>query len=439
MQVKIFVGIIIILSLILLWFIYVGNNADYLLNLNKDLHSFKKRYKYFKSPNDLYVDTIGYNLDDDAQLALRKANKREIKYKKQERDKTLNDHKTAADNSFIIAEVNRFNILPNIETLDENNIEIQNVILNHYNRAVQRLRFADTGNNEAPPAEFIINRAEDYWNEIDRNDIPRPRFNNIRDKVRRNKTRNIRQKTDKARNQKTYYNKKQIHNDPQNVHESQATFDLMNKYKNIVHLNNDNSEPYTLTDIAKFMENYKFRNSDHRARALTAFNFIKAGNEISKLNTTEDRILLHVWKRIHDPENNSRKSDLLTSLMDNLTDCVEIKNNVHKEVCAGGRTARVLNSLILLDVDENVSAPIKTAEILKNEIFTKTHKLIMDELKNTDEETRRGYNGEGEYTDKVAAFENHLRAEIEKNIRTTYTNIEGRILDNLIKDAQAGV
>jgi len=169
------------------------------------------------------------------------------------------------------------------------------------------------------------------------------------------------------------------------------------------------------------------------------------GNWITNLNARENEILSDIWKRTSSTSNVDNRDNMRAALVDSLADCVEKGyNGAEYQVCASGRTGRVLSSMTLLDSDEAISQPIKTGEILRNEVFAKSYKIIQDSLKETDPETARGYNGELEVPApdvdyKVNAFEKYLKDKISDTLKDEYRHVDPHILDNLIKDAQAGV
>ncbi len=261
--------------------------------------------------------------------------------------------------------------------------------------------------------------------------------------------------TNKQLTQDNYFGEQEIRNDPQNVHETQVNNDMLRIYQNVAHrndqdpefmnVNNQNPGANSISEIREYAKTYKFADPKHRDRALKTINKMAEGNWITNLHARESDILDNVWKRSKSADNRANQAELRAALMDSLADCVESGyNGQDYQVCASGRTARVLNSLTLLDTDEKISAPVRTAEILRNEVFTKSHKIIQDALKETDDETARAYNGaletpapDVEY--KVKAFEAHVKERINNTLRDEYHDVDQKVLTNLITDAQAGV
>jgi hypothetical protein len=113
------------------------------------------------------------------------------------------------------------------------------------------------------------------------------------------------------------------------------------------------------------------------------------------------------------------------------------------EVCTTGRCGRMINSLTLLDQDPEVARPMKTREILRNEVFMKSHQIIQARLAQTPQEIAAVYQGSAPETEEnrvaVRGLVENLKKEIDETIREDHSNVEPRILDDLIRDAQAGV
>jgi len=206
------------------------------------------------------------------------------------------------------------------------------------------------------------------------------------------------------------------------------------------------ANPPTIDEIREYAKRHKFSDPQKRKRAIKTINKMAEGNWITKLNARENEILVNVWKRTTSPENENNKDNLRGAVMDSLSDCVE---NGYKgqenQVCGSGRKGSILSSITLLDADDNISEPIKTAEVLRNEVFAKSYQIMQDALKETDVETARAYNGVLEapapdVEQRVTEFEADSKTRIENNLRTEYSDkVDDKILTNLISDAQAGV
>src|SRR6185437_5583384 len=313
---------------------------------------------------NLYEKTVGYENDDTAKLAMKKALKKEEMYNKQENEGLLSKKQAgkAAANSFMIADLYRFNN-SDVDEKDKKKSKLNAAA--YYNRTLNRiirnpvaiienqtsLRIKDkpkkTRINELPP-EFMINRAEDFYedyiNQLIQNGEENdeittfvPDFHRIRDVVREARVKvaeggKSSKPKPKTESLKTYYAEKDITNDPQNVHDSQVNNDTKTIYDMIVEKNNKDVETggveqsESLEDVRQEMIKYKFPSEEHRDRALLIFSKFNEGNEHSNLETTEDQILLNVWNRINSPENKEKKEDLKSALFDSMADSMDVDN-----------------------------------------------------------------------------------------------------------------
>ena len=474
-----FYVLVILIAIIIVYFVTHWYNhgslpdAPFQNSIERMRDSLNQTYDdYFTSAHDMYEKTIGHVNDEAAQMAFKKAEKKEKMYSRNEKLGTLSDRNlpAATATSFMLADLYRFNIGPND---DDPAAAMQNAA-QQYGTALNRiarnpLAVVETTDPHVPPAEFMIDRAEDFYEDyiahmtLDPN-VQIPDMNGLRTAVRnarvgaaeRRQPKQRRRKgvTPKMEKQDAYFEERDIRNDPQNVHESQVNNDLARIYHQILQRNetenilfqDEMNNPRALAEIRNYMTKRKWSDDKQRQRAFRTLDKIAEGNWITNLNARESEVLSEVWRRMNSPQNEDNRDGLHDSLMDSLADCVEPGyNGQDYQVCASGRMGRVLGSLTLLDTDANISEPIKTAEILRNEIFAKSYQIIQDSLKATDAETARAYNGvlEAPAPDvdaKLAEFESGLKTRIDTELRNEYENkVEKRVLDNLIADAQAGV
>lgn len=505
-----FFGLVILGAIILVYFIsYWWNNgelpeAPFKESMTRMKNSVSSTYdSYFTSAADMYEKTVGYINDDAAKMALDKSLQKDKMYTRNEKLGNLSDKTTAdaAATSFMIADLYRFNIAPNANVEDAINAEATAAA--QYAAAMRRVAMNPIGavntlDMHMPPAEFMIDRAEDFYedfiarqtlqNDINgdtnednmailqqrfnlpnlvqlRNDVRQARLavanigaNNgtapRRPIVRRRKTKNGHNPTPRELTRDLYFEEREIRNDPQNVHESQVNNDMMRVYRNILAKNDRDdgivggtvNHAANIAELRQYANNYKYTDPKQKERVMKTINKMAEGNYITSLNAKENEILSNVWKRTNSLDNEANRENLRTALITGLADCVEAGyNGTEYQVCASGRTGRVLGSMTLLDADENISEPIKTAEVLRNEVFAKSYKIIQDALKETDDETARGYNGalESPAPDvdmRVKQFEDTLRNRIAFTLRAEYEGkVDSHVLENLVKDAQAGV
>jgi hypothetical protein len=114
------------------------------------------------------------------------------------------------------------------------------------------------------------------------------------------------------------------------------------------------------------------------------------------------------------------------------------------KVCATGRVSRVLDSLTKMDASEQIAAPVKTTEILRNEIFDKSSHILQEQLKLVPKDVAEAYNSSAadpttEMQVQLDQFRTTTKNKIAETIRNDYAGIPITGLDSIIKDAQAGV
>ena len=491
-----FIGLLAALAIIVIYFLtYWHANGEFpgapFSNSVTDMReSIGRTYDdYFSTAETMYEKTIGHINDEAAEMAIRKAEKKERMHAKNEENGRLSNKNApdAANNAFILADMMRFNVAPNSDNADET-LEAERRAATLYNHAVTRLAQNPLGvieeerdNPHRVPAELIIMRAEDFYDDMIARETHDPdalnrinleNLNQAREAVRNAniqaaENRVQRQITPKRRKrpkkkgvkatvkqqaQDQYFEERDVRNDPQNVHEHQVNNDMVRIYRRILARNGVQDDILghgapqpSINEIKNYAKTHKFDDKQRR-RAQQTISKMAEGNWISNLKARENEILLNVWKRANSPDNEGRHDELKNAVMDSLADCVEDGyNGTDYQVCASGRTARVLSSLVLLDQDDSIAAPVKTAEILRNEVFSKAHQIIQNALKDTDTETAQAYNGVLEspapdVAQKVDTFETNVKKRISDELKQDYADtVDAKTLNNLISDAQAGV
>lgn len=425
--------------------------------------------EYFAGPESLYHKTVGHVNNDTTKMAVTKARKKEKMNKRNEKfadisDKNMNE---ATTNAFILGDLLRFNVAPNTENREDIRQEAANAYQNVLNRVTRNPDAVIAGHHDNLPApEYMVDRIEDFYENYIAQavfDFDTNRFDQARDNLRHARVRAATQPrlvgvrkikkrvksnaSDKQKHQDAYFEERAVGNDPQNVHESEITNQMRNIYKLVAQENKKLNDTHNIKQIKQAVKGHEFETPEKRKRALKALNIIQGGHWVSSLNDREDKVLLNVWTRIHDPRNKENKDSLKTALMDSLAECVAPDYyGVDQSVCTMGRTERVINSLTLLDSDEDISKPVKTKEIMRNEVFTKSYKIIQDELKKMPTEVVRAYNGvtspdeQGpDLQESVKTFEQMLKDKIADDVVNTYPSAKQDTIEQLIKDAQAGV
>ena len=157
------------------------------------------------------------------------------------------------------------------------------------------------------------------------------------------------------------------------------------------------------------------------------------------MDSYEDVLLSNIWSRINSPDNKRQKDNLKEALVDALVNGFDKNTNgKYVQVCAQGRCNRVLGSMTLLDNDKTISEPIKTEDILRNEIFGKCSKITQNILNNADKDVVAAYNG-GEKNKDVDELENKMKSDIIKMINSDYRHINTQTLQHISDDAMAGI
>lgn len=305
-----------------------------------------------------------------------------------------------AQNAFIIGDLLEFNY------------DNHAVALMYYQDAVNRIM----DEPEDYHADHILDRVEDVVREID--------VRSARDVVRNSRA--------KLKNTKKNTPIVDVKPDPQNVHDSHVNNDLRKIYHEIVQHNMlDNTPAATREELIEYLKDNLPKDKSDRART-TLRTMMKAGVN-SAIGTHENMVIDEVWKRINSRENEAQRNELRESLADALVDST---NESNYTVCSGGRCARILSSLTLLDSDNTISTPVKTREILRSEIMSKAHKILEKAI-----ETEPGGADyvAGEDTGEVNKFEDSVKKQITEAIVADYPDEDTKNLADLISDAHAGI
>lgn len=362
--------ILIILIIALIWFYSRQHKYN---NNNEE--------KYESRADKEYNEVFGYEDTPESRIALRVA---------LEQEETPNP---PAQNAFIIGDLLEFNY------------DQHDVALMYYQDAIDRIveRPAD------PHAHHIIDRIADIVPQIDIAPA-------------KTKTREFAKKFKEMEDDKPVIN---IKSDPQNVHDSQVNIELKNIYHNLVEKNSFDDINADTKSLEKFIGELP---PNKRKRALKTYEYMHGHN--SAVGAQEEMVLLEVWKRVNSNQNKSRQKELKEAFADALVDSTDDNGYT---VCSGGRCARILSSLTLLDTDKKIAEPIKSKEILRSEIMSKAHK-ILNEAIDTHPQGADYVAG-----DDAPKFESDVKKIIAKTIKDDYAGKEIKDLDELIADAQAGV
>lgn len=454
------IAIAVVTILVLVWITHSAYSKGYLPDgVFKDTYesmiasAYRSYDKFIESPENLYTRTVGYENDAIVTMAVDKATKLEEMHHNNSNNLTTTAS-DAANNSFILAELNRFNIAPSADGAGQQNaMDIAEIM---YRRTLSRIRnnplvIAQTNDH----AEAMLDRIEmfDLTMHPDAVDPLHPAIEEARDYIRLARVDIARNPKPKPKSKLTgraaYYEPKQVRNDPQNVHDSQLTHALRVKYDTIVaHNKHDQTEIGTrnykqpaIADILVELNRAKLEESTSE-RATQILRTMSAGGQVSSIGASEDQIVLEVWKRINSSDNADNREELKQSLWTALASGMEPNyQGEYTAVCTVGRCSRVLDSLTLMDADSKLAKPPQTSEILRNEILSKSYVILQDALR--DSPVAAVYNGTTTETDEnrqaLDDFKHTVKNRIEDTIRQDYPEAKPETLNNLIKDAKAGI
>jgi hypothetical protein len=168
-----------------------------------------------------------------------------------------------------------------------------------------------------------------------------------------------------------YLTSSKTHNsDPQNVHDSTVNVNLRETV-NIIKSTCISQTPERCIDEAR---TYAKGNSKEDL-INQALDVIAQGGYNGTLEESEKNIFMYVWERSKLRANEKNKKNIQDSVINALADCHE-NGGV---VCMNGRCGRLLESLTLLDYDENVGKA-QTVEMIRNNIFDEVRKMIEQEI-----------------------------------------------------------
>jgi hypothetical protein len=241
-------------------------------------------------------------------------------------------------------------------------------------------------------------------------------LNDIRHTVHKNKIQELITKTPttKPEVQEKYFNNVLIKSDPQNVHETTVNTGMKKKYNIIkqkeIALNNIDipTDKYSTNDIDKILKVLHMNSTWNEEK--------------------EEDIYKTIWNYIKSQNN----QNLMDAFFSAILDCYE--NNIM--VCTVGRINRILGSLIMLDVDEEISKPVITIDIIRKTILAKSYEILQNELKSRGPEFTTAYNND----DTTPEFKEDVLKKIKEYLCTEYENIfSEKILNDLLIEVSHGI
>ncbi len=438
---KIIIGIIVVL--VIVWLCYMlfknkhmpeGSFKETYENMIVSAH--RKYDQVFQDPVTLYNHTIGYENDKIAEAALKKSVRQEKLHTRNEKKNRLSPKHVndATVSAFIAGNILRYNVAEN--TNSSNRYIVLNEVDQYYTRALERIHANPNmaiveRNPNRPRPERILDTIDTFYGGANNT------VHETRNKLRRARI------IESGHNSNVYFAPKHIRSDPQNVHDSSVVSDVLTKFNSIKLKNiNESLDADSGPQIYEAIRSDRNLTPEQKERALKAAKSLLAGNHIESLHSDGREVLTSVWNRISSTENEGNRENLQRALMDSLVNSSERNaSGEYRLVCLTGMCSRVLDSLTLLDSNPDISAPIKSTEILRNEIFSKAHKVMTDTVAAASPEHRAAYQSthlDPDMSSRVTELETQICNNIDK-IRDEYPNTDPRVLNTIIDDAKAGI
>jgi hypothetical protein len=130
----------------------------------------------------------------------------------------------------------------------------------------------------------------------------------------------------------------------------------------------------------------------------------------------EKDVIAAVWRRIHSPQNISRKREMLEALELRLIASIEDG----KAVCVTGRAEQFMSALATLDKDTKIGV-FKTTALVKGEIFAMGAKIIDKNIDELPEHIKQAYN-KSEATTKLNEEDLEILREATVRIKKQIEN-----------------
>lgn len=367
-----------------------------------------------------YADLVGHQNDSITDLLINTLENKE--------DKTLEDR-------YNLFRVNLYNR----QNLDEARRNLD-LIMNHLTDNLPD-NIENHIQNQTNNEDVVFH----IFNEINQIIAPERLPNIILDNNAQNKRENIdtTHQTERREVSNIYFNETPIHNDPQNVHESEINKFYRDKFELIKEKNLEESPVADLNNLPIYILN--MGDEVKRFKAQKTYTSMLSNAPISSLNSSEKIVLEQVWKRINSEENEDKKSQLIVSLLDQLADATEKSlDGKYHTVCTSGKCLRALDSLTLLDADPIISSPPKTKEIVRKEIFETASNYLEKYLDKNPEMSELYNKPEVDLTDsenkKVFKFVEKIKEGFAEKIHGEYENsgVSSEVIDGILVEANVG-
>jgi hypothetical protein len=227
-------------------------------------------------------------------------------------------------------------------------------------------------------------------------------------------------------------NNVQYTNDGQNVLDSAVNEQLRRTWKQLQKNTpvNDNK-----TNIINVIRKYIIQNNSNYSatkqnKALIALEEIQKDNLYGTLGASGMEVCSTVWRRSDLSINEKNKSLIKDAIVDSLSDMITENGHV---VCFNGRCARLLESLVLTDVDDNSVIGVMTLEQIRNDVFQKSNEILQETIKSVSqghgsrpdlETVAKSYIDPLILTDKTAEkrFKELVKGKVDTYLQQTYAD-----------------
>lgn len=295
--------------------------------------------------DSMYQKIGGHTNNEKTKALVKRLKKKEHMYKKNQKNKKFSEkyYGDAINSAFILGNIMQYNMQDGEKARK------------YYTRVLERVRQAPLAADEGIwQTETLAERAMENLNTgvEERKEVI----------------------TSIAQARKTLNTKPvKIRSDPQNVHDGVLNQQLKKKLRLMKNKNSDLDLELVEADMKKTIT------AHNKAKELNdiisaMYPTEKLEKSVDALNSTEKDVLLYTWGRSLHIDNLQNSESIKTAIIDAMLSC---KENGYM-VCASGRCARILESLVLIDSDKDIRKSGKTKELLRSEIFSKCA-LFMNE------------------------------------------------------------
>lgn len=245
---------------------------------------------------------------------------------------------------------------------------------------------------------------------------------------------------------KTFDDATKYTSDGQNVHDGKVNADLKETFRRIkMTAGPDFDAAASIAEAREYIrKDYQHDdlNKANVKNAISGLNKAAEGGYISTFGDNEDKIFAYTWDRCKHPRNRENRSLMKDAVITSLADGTEKGT----QVCINGRCGRILNSLVTLDFDREVSTGSLTMEAYRNQIFQETKTIINQEIDRAQasndpilKAVGDAYETGDDSGDAAAdeKFKSELKSEIDRNLGNYTAKLSNSELSNIRQECYA--